>query len=84
MEKGDLYLQVTESDSGICPINVTAWLDDEREVMLDEHLTELFPELEDVGLMDLCEGEMEFDGELNVAQLSNLLERMGFNVLQFA
>ena len=62
-------------------ILVEGYYYDEPGAMVDEHLTELFPSLVLIdGLEDLCEGVMEYSGELYPEDLIKELIKLGFDV----
>jgi hypothetical protein len=79
MKKTDfiLKIQTPPADWGIeGKFEISAWGD---SLQLDEHLTEVFPELEEeLELGDLQEGSMEYWGELSKEALSDKLQSMGF------
>lgn len=55
---------------------VTAWL---GEFMVDQHVTEIYPELEDIGFSEECEGFMVSQDILDKALLESKLQNMGYN-----
>ena len=81
MDKSGIELHIYKK----CPYELTdvpiveGWHID-SELMVDEHLTEVFSELTPLGLYDLAEGCMEYDQtEESVPQLQAKLEHLGFN-----
>ena len=60
-------------------LSITAWYPDFSH-MVDQHITEWYNELEEIGLEEVQEGDMIYGGRLNKDQLMNTLERMGFRV----
>ncbi len=61
-------------------ITVEAW-DKSGSYMMDEHIVdEVFPELEELMLLDLAEGVMEYGGTLSVLELTDALREIGFEV----
>ncbi len=80
-----LQIQVPPADWGIeskfeisavdCPgSNDDSWV--------DQHLTEMYPELESLGeISDLMEGSMEYWGDLSMEELKTELVAMGFQVV---
>ena len=88
MKKSDFYLKIMDAphdsflfEEGSAFISVSAWHTNERDRMVDEHIaSHLFPNLERIGLEDLAEGEMEYNGKLSKKELGEQLERMGFIV----
>ncbi len=84
MKKTNIFLEVVKGDEDsllASEIQVRAWLDAEKDQMVDAHLTEEFPELEELDLYDLMEGEMEYDGSLSIEELKNELRILDFNVI---
>lgn len=56
--------------------------DKDGKFMVDEHVSdELFPELKNIGLEDLAEGELEYTGNLNKNALIDKLNSMGFKAI---
>ncbi len=52
--------------------------DRKNHVVIDEHMCELFPDLETLGLGDFMEGEMEGDGTETGVALVSKLQALGF------
>ncbi len=80
MNKQDFVLKVQNPPEDWdleCEIEVSAW-DGDR--MIDEHITEAFPELDELSLYDLAEGTMEYGGTLTKEQLAEELRGLGFTV----
>ena len=51
----------------------------EPDTMIEEHVVdELFPELEELDMSDLAEGEIEYMGELDKEELAYELNERGF------
>lgn len=59
-------------------LEVSAWRGAD---MIDEHISELFPELQDIGLTDLMEGSMEYAGELSREEMVVKLKELGFSAI---
>lgn len=80
MNKQDIILKVQNPPKDWeldCEIEVSAW---DGGAMVDEHITEAFPELDELALYDLTEGSMEYGGTLTKEQLAEELRGLGFTV----
>jgi hypothetical protein len=84
MNKSDIILKVAtnfydgEMDEDEISLHVSAW-DKKTGFMIDEHLTELFPELNSVPLYDLSEGVCECAPEvLKIEEVVQILRQKGF------
>jgi hypothetical protein len=62
----------------VCPITAVV-IENETGFMMDEDLVDYYPELTDIDLYSLAEGQMEYNGHLNINQLVDLLQQMGYN-----
>lgn len=81
LQKKDIYFFVDEVfDEDFEVYHVAAFRDRLQNEMIDEHICELFPELENLGIYDLSEGELEYSGG-NPHHLKEELFEMGFNVI---
>lgn len=60
---------------------VTAW-DIRHDHMIDEHVTEEFEELYDLGLDEESEGYMVYYGELSMDELMYKLNDLGFSTIR--
>lgn len=81
MKKSEVFFFVDEVyDEDFEVYHVEAYRDRLKNEMIDGHLTEMFPELETIGIYDLSEGELEFDGK-DIHELKENLFEMGFNVI---
>jgi len=59
-------------------ISITAW-DIEEYIMIDQHITGLYPQLEEeLEIEELCEGQMVYGGEEKVDYIKEFLTDMGF------
>lgn len=84
MKPKDIILKIEEPpvDSFVdAPMIVTGWYDLAPELMIDEHLCELFPKLEDLFLSDLMEGAMEYNGAFTKDELKLKLDALGFKTI---
>lgn len=91
MEKNEFILRVTNVDDlehehkidvidyGFT-ISVSAWEVGGR-FMIDQHITDFYPELIDLGIEELQEGDMYYDGNLTKHELAHVLRTYhGFDV----
>lgn len=58
-------------------ITISAW-DIGGQFMIDHHITEFYPQLMQIGIEELCEGDMYYGGELSVDELIITLNEWGF------
>jgi len=63
---------------------ISAWTSEsEFNIMADEHITDIFPDLATkLGIEDLQEGLMAYHGNLTLPRLEQVLEDMGFSIVQ--
>ena len=81
MRKSEIVFKIGKMDNsfidGILLLGVFYYSNIDE--MVDSHVVEEhFPELEELGLSDLAEGQIEYSGELSIFELSEELERRGF------
>ena len=70
--------EIDEYQENGVEIGVTAWI---GNIMIDEHITEKYNQLQSIGLMDEVEGYMSYHGNLNAQDLVTKLISMGFNAI---
>jgi len=77
MKKTDFILKIEDAmpDDDICTMQISAW---KGKYMIDEHICEKYPKLEELDLADLCEGSLEYCGTLTKQQMSDELIKRGF------
>lgn len=82
MKKSEIIIKIgdmPEDSYDLGSLRVGVFYAEDPDVMVDEHVVdELFPELEEMDMVDLSEGELEYSGCLNKYELSEELEEMGF------
>ncbi len=87
MEKQNILFKVSDTLDWLeeygATLSVTAW-DKTTGYMIDEHVTEEFPELLDLGLDEGQEGDMQYyDHDFTVQEMIFLLEAYGFSAEEF-
>jgi len=87
MKKENIILKVSDTLEWLkdmdAAFSVSAW-DKKSGFMIDEHVTEHFPELELVGLEEECEGDMYFYyHNCTKEEMIKRLRNMGFTVEEF-
>lgn len=87
MKKENMILKVSDTLEWLkdmdAAFSVSAW-DKRTGNMIDQHVTECFPELELVGLEEECEGEMFFYfHNCKKEEMIERLRNMGFIVEEF-
>ena len=76
----DEYKEDMEIDH---PLSITVWLPDGN--MYDDHFTEEYPELNDLEIEELCEGDIYYYGEeISPEEMVEKLIYMGFNAIVFS
>lgn len=60
-------------------LSISAWLPNEP-FMVEQYITSFYPDLEDMGIEELSEGDMYYYGSLNRRQMVNRLSSLGFIV----
>jgi len=83
IKQTEFFLKIREVNDIIYPdyvcqnytISITAW--DTSGHMIDQHITAFFPQLLDVGIEEICEGDM-YSKHYTIDQLNHLLSSMGF------
>lgn len=60
-------------------ITISAW-DIGGQFMIDQHITEFYPQLMQIGIEELCEGDMYYGGEMSIEELEKTLSEWGFIV----
>lgn len=77
-----LKVMVPEEDTFMAEnykFEITVWeKDSEVNYMIDDHLVEHFPELEQYGIEDLQEGFSGYNGDLTIERLVDVLQGLGF------
>jgi hypothetical protein len=58
-------------------ISVSAW-NIGGQFMIDQHITEFYPQLMQIGIEELCEGDMYYGGEMTINELTKALDEWGF------
>lgn len=69
----DIYDDVKEDYR----ITISAW-DIGGQFMVDQHITEFYPQLMQIGIEELCEGDMYYGGEISIEELEKALSEWGF------
>ena len=59
-------------------LSITAWINGH---MYDDHVTEQFPQLQNLGLEELAEGDMYYMGNMSQSDMIRSLKKLGFKVL---
>ena len=82
MKKSEIIIKIgdmPEDSYDLGSLRVGVFYAEDPDTMVDEHVVdELFPELEEMDMADLSEGELEYTGMLDKYELSELLEEVGF------
>jgi hypothetical protein len=88
MEQNEFILRVQlveeledyiQEDFGDAKISITAW-DVDSQFMIDQHITYWYPQLIQMGIEELCEGDMCYGGEMPIDELTKALDEWGFIV----
>ena len=87
MKKNEIILKVSDSlewlDDIDAKFGVSAWYKPNGP-MVDEHVTEYFDELNDIGLEEEAEGDMYYYGEdFSKEDMIQYLEEAGFTVEEY-
>jgi hypothetical protein len=86
MEQNEFILKVQlveeledyiQEDFGDAKISITAW-DVDGQFMIDQHITYWYPQLIQMGIEELQEGDMCYGGEMPIDELTKALDEWGF------
>jgi len=86
MEQNEFILKVQlveeledyiQEDFGDAKISITAW-DVDGQFMIDQHITYWYPQLIQMGIEELQEGDMCYGGEMTIDELTKTLDEWGF------
>jgi len=89
MEQNEFILRVesienisnrdTEFLSDDYSLGISAW-DIGMNFMIDQHITYWYPQLIEIGIEEVCEGDMYYGGPMSISEIINTLEDWGFIV----